>query len=152
MELTNLTMLIELARTARDGAVSRRAQLQMQLAQARAQLEVLRGYMRDYERRAQATLSGGCDMAAQNNLRLFCSRLAQATEAQQLEVRRREQALAAGDAELIQLQRRLRSLEALQTRQRQAARRGEQRREQKASDELARGALAAERPLAATGW
>jgi flagellar FliJ protein len=152
MELTNLTMLIELARAARDAAATRRTQLQMQREQARAQLDVLRGYMRDYERRAQATLSGGCDMAAQNNLRLFCGKLAQAIDAQQLEVRRREQALAAGDAELLQLQRRLKSLEALQNRQRQAAHRGERRREQKASDELARGALAAERPLAATGW
>ncbi len=153
MELTNLTMLIELARTARDAAAARRAQLTMQLAQARHQLDLLRGYARDYQRRAVATLTDGCDMAAQNNLRAFAGKLQQAIEAQQIETRRREQATTAADAEFMQLQQRLKSLEALEARQHQAARTVAQRRDQKSMDEIAGAARGAgDRPLAVTGW
>lgn len=153
MELNNLTMLAELARTSRDAAAAQRARLHTHLEQARTQLAVLRGYASDYDRRGETTLREGCDIAAQTNLRVFSARLHQAIEAQQLEVRRREQALAAADEEFLQHQRRLKSLETLAVRKREAARSVAARREQKTTDEVASTATGgAERPLAAARW
>jgi flagellar FliJ protein len=150
MDTANLAMLIELAVTSRDAAAARRAQAAASLAQARSQLDVLRGYARDYERRAQTTLTQGVDMAAQNNLRAFTAKLQQAIEAQQLEVERRAAALAAADEALQQAQRRLKSLQALEHRRLADARLKLARREQKTQDELAQSGRA--RPLAPSEW
>jgi len=150
MDTANLAMLIELAVTSRDAAAARRAQAAASLAQARSQLDVLRGYARDYERRAQTTLTQGVDMAAQNNLRAFTAKLQQAIEAQQLEVERRAAALAAADEALQQAQRRLKSLQALEHRRLADARQTLARREQKTQDELAQSGRA--RPLAPSEW
>lgn len=150
MKHAELAMLIELAVTSRDAAAARRAQAAASLAQAQAQLEVLCGYARDYERRAQTTLTQGADMAAQNNLRAFCARLQQAIEAQRLEVQRRAAALAAAEEELAQMHKRVRSLQALAERRAADARQAAARREQKTHDELAVSARAT--PLATSEW
>jgi flagellar FliJ protein len=150
MQNANLAMLIELAVTSRDAAAARRAQVAVSLAQAQAQLEVLRGYARDYDRRAQNTLTHGVDVAAQNNLRAFAAKLEQAIETQRLEVQRRERALAGADEELQQMQKRVMSLKTLAERQLADARQKLARREQKTQDELAQAAR--ERPLAASKW
>jgi flagellar FliJ protein len=155
MEPSNLTMLIEITRTARDAAAAQRARCQLQTDQARAQLETLRGYALDYGRRAQATMSSGCDVAAQNNLRAFNGRLTAAIEVQTLDVARRAHTLAIADEELAQQQRRLTSIETLLARQTDAARQKQARREQKSTDELASGASADrahDRTLNATNW
>jgi flagellar FliJ protein len=150
MHAPNLAMLIELAATSRGAAAARRAQAAASLAQANAQLEVLRGYARDYERRAQTTLTQGVDMAAQNNLRAFTAKLHQAIEAQRLEVQRRTAALAVADDELQQMQKRVKSLQALAERRLADARQLLARREQKSQDEIAQSAR--DRPLAASEW
>ncbi len=150
MHAPDLAMLIELAVTSRDAAAARRAQAATSLAQAQAQLDVLRGYARDYERRAQTTLTRGVDMAAQNNLRAFMARLQQAIDAQALEVQRRTAALAAADEELQQMQKRVKSMQALAERRRADARQRLARHEQKTQDEIARSAR--DRPLAASEW
>lgn len=150
MQTSDLAMLIELAVTSRDAAAARRAQAAASLAQANAQLEVLRGYARDYERRAQTTLTNGVDVAAQNNLRAFAAKLEQAIEAQRLEVQRRTAALAAADEELQQMHKRAKSLQALAERRRADARQQLARREQKSQDEIARSAR--DRPLAASEY
>lgn len=150
MDSTNLSMLIELAVTSRDAAAARRAQAAAELAQAQAQLDLLRGYARDYERRAQTTLTQGVDMAAQNNLRAFTARLQQAIEAQRLEVERRTTALAAADDELLRMHKRVKSMQTLAERRLADARQALARREQKAQDELAQSGHA--RPLAASEW
>lgn len=151
MDPNNLRMLIELAATERDAAAIRRAQAMQQLAHARAQLDTLQGYVRDYDRRAQATLSQGCDIAVQGNLRAFVDKLSRAVGQQQAEVRRREQIVAAADADFTQAQRKLKSLEALQTRRVEGERLAGARREQKTMDELARSALRTS-PLAPASW
>ena len=69
-----------------------------------------------------ATLSQGVDPAAQNNLRAFVGKLTRAVEIQQLEVTRREAALAEADLELVQMRTRLGSLEKLAARHQQVAR------------------------------
>lgn len=150
MKQVDLAMLIELAVTSRDAAAARRAQAAAGLVQANAQLEVLCGYARDYERRAQATLTQGVDMAAQNNLRAFTAKLQQAIEAQRLEVQRRTAALAAADDELQQMQKRVKSMQALAERRLADARQLLARREQKSQDEIAQSAR--DRPLAASEW
>jgi flagellar protein FliJ len=137
MDIQNLRMLTELAATSRDAAAVRRAQAQTQLGQARAQLEQIAGYARDYERRAQITLNDGCDIAAQSNLRAFAAKLKRAVEQQTNEVARREQVLAAADAELLHMQRKLKSLEALTGRKVETQRQVAARREQKSNDEMA---------------
>jgi flagellar FliJ protein len=137
MDSANLNMLIELARTARDAAATRCAQARVQVEQARQQLELLRGYAREYDRRSMATLSQGVDPAAQNNLRAFVGKLTHAVEVQSAELTRREAALAAADSELLQMRTRLGSLEKLAARNEQAAQTKERRREQRTLDEMA---------------
>jgi flagellar FliJ protein len=138
MDAHGLRMLIELATTSRDAAAARRAQAQTQLAQAQAQLEQLQQYAREYERRAQSTLSDGCDIAVQSNLRAFAAKLRRAVDQQQGEVAHRTQLLTVADDELAQLQRRLKSLETLSARRRESERLQQSRRDQKTTDDLAR--------------
>jgi flagellar export protein FliJ len=137
MDSANLSMLIEMAKTARDAAANRCAQARLLVDQGRQQLELLRGYARDYDRRSMATLSQGVDLAAQNNLRAFVARLTRAVEIQQSEVGHREAALATAEAELVQMRTRLASLEKLAERQEQTAQGKARRHEQKNLDEMA---------------
>jgi len=137
MDSASLGMLIELAKTARDAAAARHAQARVQVEQARQQLELLRGYARDYDRRSMATLSQGVDPAAQNNLRAFVGKLTRAVEIQQVEVTRREAVLVEADLELVQMRTRLGSLEKLAARHQQTALSKERRQEQRTLDEMA---------------
>jgi flagellar FliJ protein len=136
MDSANLGMLIEMAKTARDAAATRSAQARLHVEQARQQLELLKGYARDYDRRSTATQSQGTDMAAQNNLRAFVAKLTRAVEIQEIEVKHRESALATADGELAQMRMRLSSLEKLAERQQQTAQTKERRHEQRALDEI----------------
>jgi flagellar FliJ protein len=137
MDSASLGMLIEMAKTARDAAATRCAQARLAVEQARQQLELLRGYAREYDRRSMATLSQGVDLAAQNNLRAFVAKLTTAVTVQQGEDARREQALAAADAELLQMRTRLGSLEKLAARNELSAQNTARRREQRSLDEMA---------------
>lgn len=140
MEMHNLNVLISLATNARDAAAVQRAQVQQQVDAAHAQLETLRGYARDYARRAHDQLAQGCDRMAQTNARAFGGRLDEAIAAQLQETRRRERQLEAADTQWRDLASRVRRLELLAARREQAARESAQRREQKLTDELARTA------------
>lgn len=137
MDSANLSMLIEMAKTARDAAATRSAQARLGVEQGRQQLDLLKGYARDYDRRSMATLSHGVDLAAQNNLRAFVAKLTRAVEIQELEVKNREADLASADGELAQMRVRLSSLEKLAARQLQSAQTKERRREQHTLDEMA---------------
>ncbi len=140
MDSRNLAKLIELATTARDAALARRAELQRRVHQASEQLDLLRRYADDYLQRSRAHLASGCDAAVQANWRAFALKLDQAIAAQQGEVQTREQQLALGNDELQQMQRKLKSLQALSERQQTAAQQHAQRIDQKQTDELARNA------------
>jgi flagellar export protein FliJ len=149
METQSLAMLIELATTAHDGAALRRAQLQLRVQQAHEQLELLRNYARDYVQRSQAQMTAGCDPAAQMNWRAFALKLDQAIAAQAGEVHAREQQLAAGEDELRQALRKLKSLRTLAERRQMAAQQVAQRLDQKQTDEIAR---TARKPMSTTEW
>ena len=138
METHSLAMLIELATTSHDAAAARRAELQQRVQDAQAQLEVLRNYAHDYVQRAQVQMAAGCDPAAQLNWRAFALKLDQAIDAQQIEVRTREEHLVAGETELRQAMRKLKSLQALAERRLAQAQQLAQRIDQKQTDEIAR--------------
>jgi len=137
MDSANLGMLIELARTARDAAATRCAQARLSAEQARQQLELLRGYAKDYERRSLATLTQGVDPAAQDNLRAFVDKLERAVQVQATELARRESLCETANAELVRMRARLGSLEKLAERNEKAAATRAQRREQRSLDEFA---------------
>jgi flagellar export protein FliJ len=141
METRNLNVLISLATTARDAAVVQRAQAQQQLDAARAQLEALHGYAREYGRRARDQLTNGCDRMAQTNARAFNGRLEEAIAAQLQETQRREKQFGHADAQWRELASRVQRLELLAARREQAARERARRHEQKLTDELARNAV-----------
>lgn len=149
MRMRSLAMLIELATSARDAALARLAEQQQRVAQATAQLEVLRNYARDYRHRSQAQQAAGCDPAARRNWHAFAHKLDQAIAAQQDEVRSREHQFAAGEQQLRQAERKLRSLQALAERRQAALRAQAQRVDQKQTDEQARRARDR---LIATPW
>lgn len=153
MDATNLRMLIEMATVARDAAGAKRAQAAAAVDAAGQQLITLHAYASDYERRAKTILADGGDIAAQTNLQAFTAKLFKAIEQQRNEVKRREQVLAAADRDFLDAQRKLKSLQALQTRGAEQARAAEQRLEQKLLDEFAQTMLRGhERPLATEGW
>lgn len=137
MDSANLGMLIELARTARDAAAARSAQARLSAEQARKQLELLRGYAKDYERRSLATLTQGVDPAAQDNLRAFVDKLGRAVQMQEAELARRDAQCEAANAELVQMRTRLGSLEKLAERNEKAAQLKAVRHEQRSLDEMA---------------
>jgi flagellar FliJ protein len=138
MDAHNLAMLISLARASRDAAAARRVQAQRQLDAARAQLDVLHGYARDYARRAQDQLASGCDRMAQTNARAFGGRLEEAVAAQLRELQSREAQFTRADEHWRELASKVQRLELLAERREQAERESTQRREQKTTDEIAR--------------
>ncbi len=140
MEPHNLSMLISLATAARDAAAAQRTQAQRQLEAARAQLDVLHGYSRDYAHRAREQLAGGCDPMAQINARAFGGRLDEAIAAQLQETQRREKQLGSAEAQWRELSSRVQRLELLAARREESARQTAERRDQKLTDELARTA------------
>jgi flagellar FliJ protein len=149
MEPHNLSMLISLAAAARDAAAAQRAQAQGALKAARAQLDVLHDYARDYARRASEQLASGCDRMAQTNARAFGGRLDEAIAAQMLELQRREQQVTSADAQWRELSSRVQRLELLAARREEAVRERARRQEQKLTDELARTAALRRTPLGA---
>lgn len=150
MDAHSLSLLTELALTARDAAAARRAQFQQRLQQAREQLDVLRHYARDYVQRSRDQLAQGCDPAAQLNWRAFAAKLDQAIESQATEVRAREQQLLHGEDELQQAMKRVKSLQTLAERRQDAAQAAANRIDQKLTDEIARTAGA--RRQSTTTW
>jgi len=151
MNAANLTLLTDLARGARDSAAQRQAQARASLEESRRQLDLLRNYARDYQRRAQSTLADGVDPAAQNNLRAFVGKLAHAIETQANEVGRRGAVLAACDGEFVQTQTRLKSLEKLAERNGRRVLQREAGREQRSTDEIAQN-MHTGRRAAAESW
>lgn len=153
MDAINLRMLIELATSARDAAAVQRARSGAAVEAARQQLNLLKGYAADYERRSQRTLASGADIAAQTNLHAFTGKLQHAIAQQHAEIERRTLVLAQAERELAAAQRKMKSLQALQERTLAAACAQQNQREQRRLDEVAQVMLAGGgRPLAVSGW
>jgi flagellar protein FliJ len=133
----SLATLLQLATRSRDDAAMRRGALLRDVNSARKQLEMLTGYTHDYGQRARTQQARGIDGAAQINARAFSGKLDAAVAAAQAEVTRREQLLARAEQELVELQKRVYSLQTLGTRQVARERHVQGQREQRQSDELA---------------
>lgn len=140
MDAQSLSMLISLAAAARDSAAAQRTRAQQHLDAAVSQLDLLRGYARDYAQRAQRQRFDGCDRMAEGNARAFGDRLDEAIAAQLQELERREDALQRAHDHWRDMNQRLQRLELLAARHAEAARLRADRREQKHNDELARQA------------
>jgi len=141
MQAQSLQTLIELARLERDAALARLADLLRVAERARQSLAVLRGYASDYDDRGRHRQGDVRDPSAEGNRRVFQDRLGVALEAQEREVAAREQACTRARAQVEHCERRVRSLETLDERSREQARRSQARRDQKTTDEIAQRAI-----------
>ncbi len=142
MNQATLDTLIDLATNKCDAAQVRHANVQRSAEQARAHLEMLRQYAREYEERARWGEGQSRDPSAENNQTIFLARLAQAVEAQLREIEIREAAVVAASAELSACLQRRKSLETLALRRSEQERRTLSRRDQKNTDEYAQRAQA----------
>jgi len=137
MEPTNLEMLIKLAITSRNAAAGQLAHTRHNLTQAQAQLDALHGYANEYSHRAHTKALDGLDAAARANWHAFDGKLDRAIAQQKQEIERRRTAVDTAEHALQDMQKQVKSLEALAQRQREIARHHTERREQKHMDELA---------------
>jgi flagellar FliJ protein len=140
MNPKTLCLLIEQAKEKSDAALLRFANLQRLVEQARAHLEVLRQYAREYDERANCRPGDVRDPSAQLNQVNFLARLQQAvdTQVREMEIRRATADTSAG--ELAQCRKKLKSLETLLQRKNEQLRLAQARRDQKDTDEFAQRA------------
>lgn len=135
--LSSLPLLIELAGRERDEAATRCARLQTQLHQLERQLDALANYAGDYARRGHQRRLLGMDAAASANQSAFVGRIDQVRETQKAELERLRALAEAERQTMFALERRLKSLETLATRQTSLLDQLRARQEQKITDELA---------------
>lgn len=143
MNPATLRLLIERARAASDAAQSLHGKLRRAEEQARAHLEMLRQYMREYEERGRSRAGDDRDPSADRNQAAFIARLQVAVDTQAAEVQARATATAAGAREVAVCLQRQKSLETLDQRRVAQEQRTAARREQKATDEFAQRAAGA---------
>jgi len=136
MDSATLRMLIELAKARSDAAQARYAGLQRSVEQARAHLNVLRDYAKEYDDRARCRPGDSRDPSAEHNLQAFLTRLQHAVDSQLHEVAVRENAAAKASSDLALCLRKHKSLETLALRRIERERRIEAHRDQKTTDEF----------------
>lgn len=132
---SSLPTLIELAKNQADAAGKALAQLQTERQKAQAQLDTLHEYRLDYAQRLQQVTESGLSASNYHNFRQFIATLDQAISQQNKVVAQFDSKIQAGKVRWVEENQRLRSYEALQTRQREQAQRQQNRREQLATDE-----------------
>lgn len=132
---SSLPTLIELAKNQADAAGKALAQLQTERQKAQAQLDTLHEYRLDYAQRLQHVTENGLSASNYHNFRQFIATLDQAISQQNKVVAQIDTKIQAGKVRWVEENQRLRSYEALQTRQRDHALQQQNRREQLANDE-----------------
>lgn len=132
---SSLPTLIELAKNQADAAGKALAQLQTERQKAQAQLDTLHEYRLDYAQRLQQVTESGLSASNYHNFRQFIATLDQAIAQQNKVVAQFDTKIQAGKVRWVEENQRLRSYEALQTRQREQAQQLQNRREQLATDE-----------------
>ncbi|KAA0014476.1 flagellar export protein FliJ [Billgrantia pellis] len=142
---SQLAMLSELARDARDQAGQMLAGERHSERQVAAQLESLNRYRLEYAERLQQAMREGIDPASMHNYQQFLAsldaalqRAREALDAQQQRVQQRQQ-------QWQQEQKRLSAFDTLASRREVEQQRQEARREQRISDEMAAGRLLRQR-------
>ncbi|MEG0822348.1 MAG: flagellar export protein FliJ [Burkholderiaceae bacterium] len=134
---SSLPLLIELATGQRDQAATRYARALQQAGQIDRQLGTLRHYAGDYVRKGHQQRISGIDAAAHANQSAFVGRIDQVVEQQVAELERVRALAEAERQQMLALERKLKSLETLATRQAELLRAATGRREQKQMDEMA---------------
>ena len=142
---SQLAMLSDLARDARDQAGQLLSGERQNERQVAAQLESLNRYRLEYAERLQESMRNGIDPASMHNYQQFLAsldaalqRARQALDAQQQRVQKSQQ-------QWQQEQKRLTAYDTLLTRRNTEQQRQEARREQRISDEMAAGRLLRQR-------
>ncbi|MDR5866451.1 flagellar export protein FliJ [Halomonas koreensis] len=136
MSQTALDNLTELAREARDKAGQQLAGERRSAEQIVAQLESLQRYRREYAGQLNTAMREGIDPAAMHNYQRFLASLDDALERAHQALAEQRQRVERSQRHWQEEQRRLTSYDTLAERRATARRRAEQRREQRATDEL----------------
>lgn len=132
-----LDVLLNSARVARDGEARMLAEALGNARAAEDRLQLLENFRHEYEMKFRERSSLGLGAEAWRNYALFTAQLDAAIEAQRGELNARRLAAEARRGSLAIAGRRLKSYETLHDRREEEARAALERREQKATDELA---------------
>lgn len=136
---TPLDTLINLAQEKVDEAGRALSELGEQRRNAQNQLSTLDTYRSDYTRRLQSTTEGGVSASNYHNFRHFIATLDEAISQQNTIIAQIDTRIEAGRRQWHDEKRRLSSYETLKARQVRQLQYREQRREQRASDEISAG-------------
>lgn len=134
-----LDVLIGLVRDQLDDSGRNLAQVTAQHQQSQSQLEALSNYRIDYSQQLQNTTTGGISSANYHNFRRFINNLDDAITQQKNIISKIELKLDDCRNQWLADKRKLNSYETLKSRQLNALKLHEQRKEQKISDELSAG-------------
>jgi flagellar export protein FliJ len=136
MQTNTLLLMIDKAGAETDRARRHLAHVIRLLEQGRSHLNLLKGYVREYQQRQQITPGCPVDVAANDNQARFLSRLDDAVSVQEGEVANRTLAQDEATAMVTHCLKKQKSLETLLARQQQAKALRLHRLEQKATDEF----------------
>lgn len=136
MKRTPLDTLTEMARQARDQAGQRLAGDRRDARQVAEQLDALQRYRAEYAARLQTALRDGIDPASMHNYQRFLASLDDALERARQALDERQQRVDQSQRHWQGEQQRLHAYDTLAERREAVRRRAEQRREQRASDDL----------------
>ncbi|MCE8019877.1 flagellar export protein FliJ [Halomonas sp. MCCC 1A11036] len=142
---SQLAMLSDLARDARDQAGQLLAGERQSERQAASQLEALNHYRLEYAERLQQAMREGIDPASMHNYQQFLSSLDAALQRAHQALDAQRQRVAQSQQQWQQEQQRLSAFDTLVSRRDAERRRLEARREQRINDEMTAGRLLRQR-------
>ncbi|AMD02710.1 flagellar export protein FliJ [Halomonas chromatireducens] len=143
---SQLAMLGDLARDARDQAGQLLAGERMSERQVAAQLDALSQYRLEYAERLQAAMRDGIDPASMHNYQQFLASLDAALQRARDALDSQQQRVQQSQQQWQQEQKRLSAYDTLSSRRNAELQKHEARREQRNSDEMAAGRLLRQRP------
>lgn len=144
---SQLAMLSDLARDARDQASQMLAGERHNERQVASQLESLNRYRLEYAERLQQAMRDGIDPASMHNYQQFLASLDAALQRARQALDAQQQRVTQSQRQWQQEQKRLSAFDTLVTRRSAEQQRHEARREQRISDEMAAGRLLRQRTV-----
>ncbi|PMR77710.1 flagellar export protein FliJ [Billgrantia endophytica] len=142
---SQLAMLSDLARDARDQAGQVLAGERQSERQVAAQLESLTRYRLEYAERLQAAMSEGIDPASMHNYQHFLASLDAALERAREALNSQRRRVQQSQQQWQQEQKRLSAYDTLSSRRHAEKQRQDERREQRNSDDMSAGRLLRQR-------
>lgn len=142
---SQLAMLSDLARDARDQAGQLLAGERQSERQVASQLESLNRYRLEYAERLQQAMREGIDPASMHNYQQFLASLDTALQRARQALDAQQQRVQQSQRQWQQEQKRLSAFDTLVSRRDAERQRQEERREQRTSDEMAAGRLLRQR-------